>query len=220
MALSRDVARKAVTVLRDRRGLLPLRRDQRVMVIEQLIIPEFVPNNMHYHAHSFNEAMLEHSLNLVNVDCEFHATEQERATILGLLDKVDAIVMTNWFWRIFPQNNPDLIEAIVKRRKPLVVVTNNPYPMGAAPQAGTVVCTYSVTPQSLKAAAGVVYGKLEVARPVAARQLPYARLARSVHGRRRLGHRGEHQPARQRQHRATAETSRRTSAPRGRGARP
>jgi len=161
VTLSRDVARRAVTVLRDRRGVLPLRREQRVMVIEQLIIPEFVPNDMHYHAHSFNEAMLDQSLNLVNVDCEFRATEQEQRTILGLLGEVDAVVMTNWFWRIMPENNTELIKAIARRRKPLVVVTNNPYPMGATPQAGTVVCTYGVTPQSLRAAAGVIYGKLK-----------------------------------------------------------
>jgi len=159
--LSREVARRAVSVLRDRRGLLPLGRDRRVMVVEQMIIPEFVPDDMHYHAHSFNEAMLEHSLNLVNLDCDFHATDRERATILGLLGEVDAVVMTNWFWRIMPQNNSDLVAEIAKRRKPLVVVTNNPYPMGSTPKAGTVVCTYSVTPQSLKAAAGVLFGKLK-----------------------------------------------------------
>ncbi len=159
--LSRDVARRAVTVLRDRKGLLPLSRDRKIMVIEQIIRSDFVPDNMWYHAHSFNEAMLRHSLNLVNVDTSFSATDQERRLVLSLLKGVDAVVMTNYYWRVMPENNAALVREIARRRKPLVVVTNNPYPMGATPQAGTVVCTYSVTPESLNAAPGVIFGRLK-----------------------------------------------------------
>lgn len=161
VSLSRDVARGCVTVLRDREGILPLNEERRVLVVEQMIRPDFVPDNMYYHAHSFNEAMADHSLNLINADSSFSATTEERDFLLGLLDEVDAIVMTNYYWRVTPQNNADLVRAIVERGKPLVVVTDNPYPMGATPEAGTVICTYGVTPQSLKAAAAVVFGKAD-----------------------------------------------------------
>ncbi len=159
--LSQQVARDAVMVLRDRDGLLPVRAEQRVMVVEQLIIPEFVPENVHYHAHSFGEAMLGHSLNAVPVDCDFEASEGDRRTVRSLLDRVDVVVMTNWFWRVMGASNEALVRTVVESGKPVVVVTNNPYPMGATPEAGTVVCTYSVTPESLKAAADLVYGELE-----------------------------------------------------------
>jgi len=160
-SLSRQVARDAIMVLRDRDGLLPITGDQRVMIIEQLIIPEFMPEDVYYHAHSFNEAMLGHSLNAVPVDCDFEASEEDHKTVMSLLDRVDLVVMTNWFWRVVGTSNEALVRAIVQSGKPVVVVTNNPYPMGATPEAGTVVCTYSVTPESLKAAADLVYGKLE-----------------------------------------------------------
>ncbi|GAG40710.1 unnamed protein product, partial [marine sediment metagenome] len=156
---SRDVARKATMVLRDRQGLLPLSSGQKVMVIEQLIPPEFVPNDMHCHARSFNEAMLNQSLNLVNVDTEFRATPDERKLVMSLLKEVDVVVLTNYVFRIEPGNNSDLARAIARRNKPLIVVTNNPYPPGVPAEAGTVVCTFSATPESLRVAAALLYGK-------------------------------------------------------------
>jgi beta-N-acetylhexosaminidase len=171
--LSRDVAKRCVSVLRDRSKQLPLKKSQKVLILEQVIREDFIPGDMHYHAHSFNEAMLGHSLNVINADCHFRALPEERREILALLKDADAVVMTNWFWRVWPENNTPLVEAIARTGKPLVVVTNNPYAMGATPKAGTVVCTYGVTPQSLQAAAAVIYGRakargkwpLEHARP-------------------------------------------------------
>ena len=40
-------------------------------------------------------------------------------------------------------------------------MTNCPYELGAVPEAVTVICNYSVTPESLKAAARMAYGKLD-----------------------------------------------------------
>ena len=159
LKLSRDVARGAVAILRDRKKLLPLKPAQKALVVEQVIREDFVPGDAHYHIHTFNEAMLEHSRNVINTDTHFRATREEQREILRLLDEVDVVVMTNYFWRVWPENNTPLVQAIAQRRKPLVVVTNNPYPMAATPEAGTIVCTYGVTPESLRAAAAVVCGK-------------------------------------------------------------
>ncbi len=157
--LSRDVAARATMVLRDREHVLPLSPDKKVLVIEQMIIPEFVPNNAHHHPFQFNEAMLRHSRNIVNATTSFRATEEEQALIVSLLAQVDAVAMTNYYWRVIKENNTPLVETLVKSGIPLAVVTNNPYPMGAVPSAGAVVCTFGVGPESLKAAAAVLYGK-------------------------------------------------------------
>ncbi len=153
-----DAARKAITVLRDRDGVLPLTPRQKVMVVEQLLPLEFVPNDAHFHPRCLNEAMLGNSLNVVNVDTEFCATDAQRQTVMSLLDRVDAVVMTNYVFRVEPRNNSDLVGAVAKSGKPLVVITNTPYPSGAAPAAPTVLCTYSMAPPSLRAAADLVYG--------------------------------------------------------------
>ena len=158
-SLERKVARDAVMVLRDRDGVLPLKKSRKVLVVEQMIRPDFLPNDLHYHGHSFNEAMLDHSLNLINADTSFRATPQEHKEIVALAREADAVVMTNYFWRVWPENNTPLVRALARGRTPLVVVTNNPYPMGATPQARAVVCTFSVTPESLRAAAAVLFGR-------------------------------------------------------------
>jgi beta-N-acetylhexosaminidase len=156
--LARDVARGAVRVLWDRGGLVPV-GGRRLLVIEQMIMGEFVPSNMHYHAHSFSEAVLGHTLEAVPMDTEFRATEAERELALSLLEQVDAVLMTNWYWRIRPENNTALVRAVREAGKPVILVTNNPYAMGAAREADAVVCTWSVTPESLRAAADVLFGK-------------------------------------------------------------
>lgn len=158
-ALCERVAAGAVLVLRDRAKLLPLRPEQKVLVVEQIVPGEFSPNNHHYHAHSFNEAMLGQSMNLINADTAFRATKRETTMVRQLAKEADAVVMTNLYWRVLQENNTPLVQALARTGKPLVVVTNNPYPFGAPAEAGTVVCTFGAGPASLRAAAAVVYGR-------------------------------------------------------------
>jgi hypothetical protein len=63
--------------------------------------------------------------------------------------------------RLCPANNTDLIKKLLAKGKKGIVVTNCPYELGAVPQAGTVICNYSVTPESLRVAAEIIYGKTE-----------------------------------------------------------
>ncbi len=158
VSLSKNVARNALQVIRDRDSLLPLTTSSRLLVIEQLVRPEFMPNTTSFHYHTFNEAMLQHSMNIIPADTEFKATEEEIDTIIKLLPQVDIVVISNHYWRIHPKNNNELIRQIAARGTPVVVVTNNPYSMGSPKEAGTVICTYSSTPESMRAAADVVFG--------------------------------------------------------------
>jgi len=157
--LSRDAARKCVTVLRDRDGLLPLRKGQRLLVIEQQIPEGHLSRDAHYHEHSFIEAVLGQSGNVIAADSWMEAQPNEEERLLGLARQADVVVMTNWFWRIVPNGNRLLAGKIAKGGKPVVVVTNNPYPMADAPAASTALCTYGPGPESLAAAVAVLFGK-------------------------------------------------------------
>ncbi len=157
--LARDVARRCVTLLRDRQGLLPLTKGQKVLIVEQRLPDSSLPGDDHYHAHSFTEAMLDQSMNAVLSDTWLAAEPHEHERILQLAPSVDAVVMTNWFWRMVPPSNNALLKDLLKRRIPVVVVTNSPYPMAVPDKAGTVICTYGPGPESLRAAAAVIYGK-------------------------------------------------------------
>jgi hypothetical protein len=54
-----------------------------------------------------------------------------------------------------------LIRKLIAKGKKVIVVTNCPYELGAVSEAVTVICNHSVTRESLKAAARMLYGKLE-----------------------------------------------------------
>ncbi|MBN1361104.1 MAG: hypothetical protein JW993_10945 [Sedimentisphaerales bacterium] len=158
--VSRTVAEKCCTLLRDEEGLLPLKPEQTVMVIEQQVLDGYSGCDVFCHNKAFNQAMVDQSRNIHCVDSKFKATREDVDFIVGYVDEVDVIVATNYYWRLCPANNTDLIRKLLAAGKKVVVVTNCPYELGAVPEAGTVICNYSVTPESLKAAARMIYGKL------------------------------------------------------------
>ncbi len=159
--LSRNVAEKCCTLLRDEAELLPLRPDQTVMVIEQQVLDGYSGFDVACNNKSFNQAMVEQSRNIYCMDTKFKATAEDVEFLIDYVDEVDVIVATNYYWRLCPANNTDLIRKLIARGKKVIVITNCPYELGAVPEAKTVICNYSVTPESLKAAARMVYGKLE-----------------------------------------------------------
>ncbi len=162
--LSRTVAQKCVTVLRDEKGLLPIDTNQKIMVIEQQILAGYAGIDVHCHDKIFNEMMYENSMNIIGLDTKFKATPDDEKFILEMLNEntdIEIIVATNYYWRLCPNNNTSLIRKLIAAGKKVVVVTNCPYELGAVPEAGTVICNYSATPQSAKAAADVIYGKVE-----------------------------------------------------------
>jgi beta-N-acetylhexosaminidase len=121
---------------------------------------EFTPNDVYCNSHVLNEAMVEQSRAVINATTEFQASEREVALLLEVAAEADVVVMTNFYWRIRPQNNAHLARALIEAGRKVVVVTNTPYAVGNIPQARTVVCTFSGAPQSLRAAARFLYGKL------------------------------------------------------------
>jgi beta-N-acetylhexosaminidase len=161
ITIAREAAEKCVTVLRDEARLLPLKPKQTVMVIEQQVLDGYCGIDVHCHNKSFNEAMYEQSMNIIGLDTKFKATPEDEEFLMKYVEDADVIVATNFYWRLCPANNTDLIKKLIAKGKKVVVVTNCPYELGDVAAAQTVVCNYSVTPESLKAAAAVLYGKIK-----------------------------------------------------------
>ncbi|MBD3240668.1 MAG: hypothetical protein GF331_08805 [Chitinivibrionales bacterium] len=158
-SLARTAAERGMVVLRDRDGLLPLSTDSKVLVIEQITPLEFTPNDVHCNSHVLNEAMLEHSRAVINATSEFQATDREAELLLDVAGEADVVVVTNFYWRIRPQNNAELVARLCAAGKKVVVLTNTPYAVGAPEAAGTVVCLFGAVPESLRAGARLLYGK-------------------------------------------------------------
>jgi hypothetical protein len=131
------------------------------MVIEQQVLDGYAGFDIHCHNKMFSEAMCEQSMNIVALDTKFKASKEDEEFLMQFVDQAEVIVATNYYWRLLPANNTELIRKLLSRGKQVIVVTNCPYELGVVPEAPTMICNYSVTPESLKAAAKVAYGKLE-----------------------------------------------------------
>jgi beta-N-acetylhexosaminidase len=165
-----DVAKKALIIMRDDKKMLPLKPKQKILVIEQRIPYEFCGKDPYMHTHMFCERMVEHSTNLILDDTGFAATEEDMAEALQLAKQADLVVMTNYYARIVKAgNNQLLVKKLKKAGHKVVVVTNSPYIEGTTQEADAVVCNFSGTPDSIRAAADLLFGKIK---PSAKTKLP------------------------------------------------
>ena len=157
-----DVAKKALIIMRDDKKLLPLKKDRKILVIEQRIPYEFVGKDPYMHTHMFCEAMVNHSENLILVDTAFSATQEEINECLELAKQADLVVMTNYYARIVKSgNNQLLIRKLKAAKHTVVVVTNYPYTEGTTKEADAVVCNFSGTPDSIRVSTDLLFGKIK-----------------------------------------------------------
>ncbi len=157
-----DVAKKAQIVMRDQNKMLPLDPKQKMLVIEQRIPYEFVGKDPYNHTHVFCEQMVKNSENLILVDTEFSAFEDEIKECLELAKQADLVVMTNYYARIVKSgNNQLLVKKLKQAGHKIVVVTNYPYIEGTTKEADVVVCNFSGTPDSIRVSADLLFGKIK-----------------------------------------------------------
>jgi len=154
-----EVAEKAQLVVRDDKKLLPLSKDKKILVIEQIIPYSFLGKDLYSHPHMFCERMAKHSMNLILDDTGFHAADEEVEEALALAKEADLVVMTNYYARIEKKgNNQHLVKALKKAGHTVIVVTNFPYRRGVTREADAVVCNFSGSPDSIRASADLLWG--------------------------------------------------------------
>jgi len=154
-----DIAKKAQIIMRDDKNLLPLNKKQKILVIEQKIPYEFCGKDPYMHMHMFCERMVDHSENVILVDTEFSAFEEEIKECLKLAQQADIVVMTNYYARIVKSGNNQLLAKKLKKAgHKIVVVTNNPYVEGTTSEADAVICNFSGTPDSIRSSADLLFG--------------------------------------------------------------
>ena len=159
---SREVAHKALLVVRDDKKLLPLSKDKKILVIEQLIPYPFLGKDLYSHPHMFCEQMAKHSINLILDDTGFHASDEDVEEALELAKEADLVVMTNYYARIEKRgNNQRLVKALKDAGHTVVVVTNFPYLKGTTKEADAVVCNFSGSPDSIRVAADLLFGTVK-----------------------------------------------------------
>jgi beta-N-acetylhexosaminidase len=159
---SKEVAEKALLVVRDNKKLLPLSKDKRILVIEQIMPYSFLGKDLYSHPHMFCEQMAKHSMNLILDDTGFYGSDEDIEEALKLAKLADLVVMTNYYARIEKKgNNQRLVKALKAAGHTVIVVTNFPYRRGVTKEADAVVCNFSGTPDSIRGAADLLWGTIK-----------------------------------------------------------
>ncbi len=156
--LSKDVARRSILIARDENRLLPLKPEERVLVIEQ---KPFLYNTYRFHSGMHFENCVRYSENVSYLETLFRWDELDLQRIRTVIGDYDKVVVTNFFHRELGANT-EALDQLVKDFQNVVVVTNTPYETLSLPsQAKTVVLSVGgPSPDQAEALAGVLFGKV------------------------------------------------------------
>lgn len=158
VATTEEAAQRSTTLLRDRGKLLPLLKDQKVLLVEQNFPTHEFSNNMYSHPGLLWESMCKHSQAVGCVEIGYVPTAQDEARVKRRLGEADVLVMTNYYYHKNASSNSALVREIMNTGKKIIVVANTPYPFAAPEEFGTVIVCYQPGgPEHMDAVADILY---------------------------------------------------------------
>jgi len=155
--LSKLVARKSILVARDKKNILPLPKEERILVIEQI---NKTSNDMHWYPGILYMNCLKYNKNIEYLETAYTYDEDDKINILNAIKKFNTVIITNFYIRGSLSNNKFISEVLENSSKKIVVVTNTPYKLSIPGSADTVVITFATSPHSIEAVSGVLFGEI------------------------------------------------------------
>ena len=158
--LAYEAARRSCRIVKDEAGFLPLTKSKRVCVVDQLFSLR-TPNDSYNHPRKFYEYLQAHDPNLTYLDVEAIATPEDEERVLATLARggFDVVVCTNMYWRELGGKRNTLVQKLVARGYPVLLVTNTPYRTGYIREARTIILNYATSPAGYRVLADVLYGR-------------------------------------------------------------
>jgi beta-N-acetylhexosaminidase len=162
-ALAEDVARRAITLLRDRDSLVPLRAGARIALVEYMPETEL-------RAGRIVSSALGAAFPGTRVASLSPATSQaDLDSLARRLEGVDRVVVAAYVRRIegagrpaMPQHIARWVDALAARQRTIVVAFGNPYLIGQFPKVGSYLVTYGVGDALERAAVGGLLGRAPI----------------------------------------------------------
>jgi len=155
--LSKLVAKKSVLIAKDKNNLLPLKKDEKVLVIEQI---NKQPNDMTWYPGILYKNCLKYNQKATYLETSYRYDDEDKASILNAIKDYDTIVITNFYIRGSISNNEFIAEILKDKTKKVVVVTNTPYPLSIPKGSDTLIITFATSPHNIEATAGVIFGEI------------------------------------------------------------
>jgi beta-N-acetylhexosaminidase len=160
-ALSRELAERALTIVRDEVGLLPLRP----LSVDRLLAVMPEPTDLTPADTSSTvrpglaAALRAHHASVDEIVVGRDPSDAEIAAVREAAAE-SAIVVVGTIAATPGSRQAALVDALLATDRPVVTVAlRTPYDLAAYPSAGTHACTYSILPDPLAALAGALFGR-------------------------------------------------------------
>jgi len=166
-AIAASVARRAITLLRDRDTLVPLRGAARVAIVQYAPETEIKAGRAFLAELRRSPTVSARGGGAIVQAGKIlpSATPDAIAVVERSIGESDAVIMTAFVRRVegegrvaIPQPVADWINGLAGRRKVIVVAFGNPYVIRQFPNIGTYMVTYGVTDDLERAAARAILG--------------------------------------------------------------
>ena len=157
--IATKAAQGALEIIRDENHILPVTKGKKVLLVYQV-------NPLHERTNTqkMNPAtpwleMLKLSDDVYAVETTMKYSEEDRKRVYERIDEADVIAITNYFDRRSPESGNSFVKELhQKTDKPIIVLTNSPYPFTVQPDYKTVICSYSSSYESSQEIAKAVLG--------------------------------------------------------------
>ena len=157
-ALAVEAANKVVRVLRDDAKLLPLSKDKSVLLIEQVNPLHKMTNSQECHPCILWENLLKHSDKVAMVETNLEFSDDDKERVKRRMNECDVIIITNYYYRQKGGSGNSFVKQLHELcGKPVIVVTNSPYPFSVSPDFKTVVVTYGASPEIMSRIAELIF---------------------------------------------------------------
>jgi beta-N-acetylhexosaminidase len=154
-------ARRCLTLVRDRDGLLPLSRRQKIMVLLPIRQEYHEKGNDYWYApQSLHQAIYRFAPKALLVEFAVPATPTAIRHAVKRSADADVVIVFDQVWR-GPATSHAMVRRLLSAGRKVVVVSNNIYDDRFLPEAGTLLVTYSCMPPSMEVAAKALFGRLK-----------------------------------------------------------
>jgi beta-N-acetylhexosaminidase len=159
---ARATVRRGITVPGNA-NVLPLKRDARLLVVDQVIsgFRHSQAEDEHTHNGMLAEKVMKHTRHISHVQVAFTPDEEDLARVrAAAAGGHDAALITDWSYRNIDSNRA-LIEAVKAAGIPVVRLSNSPYADTPAELADASVFVFQPRGDGLEAVVDVIFGAAE-----------------------------------------------------------
>jgi beta-N-acetylhexosaminidase len=158
--LAEELARRSVTLLRDRDGLLPVRLPPTATlgVVMPRPVDRTPADTSSSVAPGLATAVRRHHGRVMERIVDPAPGDEEIAAVAAWAESCD-LLLIGTIDASFEPAQAALVSALLATRRPAITLAlRTPWDLSAYPEAGTHACTYSILPPSLEAVAGALWG--------------------------------------------------------------